>query len=622
MPGCAIVIDQPYSCRVAKALLPIVLMVVVLGAVAGLGVVLGLGGAAVLAALTAMFCMMAAFGGALWPDLKLLAWFAPAVVAAGAGPRLLAEVSQPAAIVALTAVIFLTSLLPTLGPRYVTAAVGLGMASLFGYAFQFTGQTGNGQVLAAPALAVAVVIVLRVASGLGDPTKPTRTAVADLLAAPEPHSPETAVRAWRSDGRRHWIGQVLDGTLRYRTSLGLLTDRLQQLDDGHAAELTALLDEARAEAQTLADAVRAKQPQEIAGPVRGPLPTGLPGQTARVVERMRAGLDAVRAAVTERGSKALAVHATATRFPVELVLSALNPRSGQFRHALRCALGVLVALMVASLRPGDPLVPTFLMAVFAIIQPEWQASATRAWQRTAGAVLGALLMGLIVLVAPQGAWLVIGVVSMMVGMTFQQSKPIVFNACMVLMLVGMYSTTKHLAPDRLLVEYLAAIALAVAIGLLFGFAVVPGKRRPSAEERISAAAGAVRTSLTRLTDPVTEDEAAQRKRGRAVVRRVNDLLTEPGTGRETPADQARLAEAAQSMGELLRGVAGLLMHRAAVPESADTTAAALRWVRDAVDPAATPDPDQLAASTQDADEEQRLLIDALAEDALRLRQTL
>ncbi|MER6767795.1 FUSC family protein, partial [Amycolatopsis sp. NPDC000746] len=67
----------------------LVAILVVVGGTAGLGVALGLGGTAMLAGLTALFCFIAATGGPLRPDLLLLAAFAPAVVIGGAGPRLL-----------------------------------------------------------------------------------------------------------------------------------------------------------------------------------------------------------------------------------------------------------------------------------------------------------------------------------------------------------------------------------------------------------------------------------------------------------------------------------------------------------------------------------------------------
>jgi hypothetical protein len=63
-------------------------MLAVIVVAAGLGVLAGLGGATVLAALPAMFCLIAAFGGTLYADLRLLGWFGPVLVLGWAGsPR-------------------------------------------------------------------------------------------------------------------------------------------------------------------------------------------------------------------------------------------------------------------------------------------------------------------------------------------------------------------------------------------------------------------------------------------------------------------------------------------------------------------------------------------------------
>src|SRR5882672_5269761 len=106
-------------------------MLVVIAAAAGLGVLVGLGGAAVLAALSAMFCMMAAFGGTLRADLRLLAWFGPLLIV-------------------------------VLGTRFITVGMGLGMASTFACGFQLGGPFTLVQDFAGPAVAVVVVVAVRV----------------------------------------------------------------------------------------------------------------------------------------------------------------------------------------------------------------------------------------------------------------------------------------------------------------------------------------------------------------------------------------------------------------------------------------------------------------------------
>lgn len=68
------------------------LRLVVIAVAAGLGVLVGLGAAAVLAALSAMFCLMASFGG------TLRAWRQPSPVASSwRGPfRLVQDFTAPA----------------------------------------------------------------------------------------------------------------------------------------------------------------------------------------------------------------------------------------------------------------------------------------------------------------------------------------------------------------------------------------------------------------------------------------------------------------------------------------------------------------------------------------------
>ncbi|WHT20513.1 FUSC family protein [Crossiella sp. CA-258035] len=590
-----------------------VMMVVVIGGVAGLGFLAGLGPAAVLGALSAMFCLIAAFGGALWPDLKLLAVFAPAMVLVVAGPRLLAEVSVVAAIAVLTVVVFAVSLLPTFGPRFITVGLGLGMGALFGYAFQTTGTASLWQVVAAPALGSGVVILLRLLAGLRDPDKPTRTAVAGVLTEAGPRGPDAAIRAWRGDRQRTWLGQVLDGGLRYRTKLFLLTDRAEQLPEPVAAELRAVLEAAKAEAAALAAVV--VDGGDAPAPERPATPAELPGATSAMVDTLWDGLDRVRAALAGR-DRTPANSRLGAEYPGARLAEAISWQSAQFRHALRCALGVLLALVIAAQRPGDPLMPSFLMAVFMIMQPDWRASALKAWQRAAGTLLGALALAAVLWLLPQAVLMPLGLVTMLVGFGFQQRYPIVFNACMVLMLVGMNATTRHLDPVPVLVEYVLLILLAVGIGLLFGFAVVPGMRTPAPLERLRRATEGARAGLTSIAGQLGRSRAEvdvpglvrQQRRSSA---QLHELLGGQLKGRDdTEANRAALAQADDALRGLRSGTAGLLMHGGDVALTRDTLDWLVRALSDSTEVAEPPEP---------RTEEQRLLIDSLAADVVSLR---
>lgn len=513
-----------------------VIIVVVAGAVAGLGALAGLGGATVLAALTALFCLLAAFGGPLRADLRLLAGFAPALVFGAGVPRLLGEVSEWAAIGLLTVVVFAAGLLPVLGRRYVTVGLGLGMSSVFGYGFQLTGSASAAQVLGAPALAVGVAIVLRVLAGLRDPGKPVREALADLLEGTG--SAEQAARQWFGDRPRRWTAQVLAQTLRYRAARGVLEERGIPVDS------------ASDEASRLASLVRARSTSDssFSAPAA---PNDLPGATREWFTSMWDALGAIHRAATTRDESTVEVPRGLHRRVLDAELrGALSWKSAQLRHAVRVALGMFAALAVARLRPGDPLTLSFLMATFAIMQPEWRDSLSKAWQRIAGSAGGAVVLALVIWLLPPSALLPVGLVAMLAGFPFMTSKPVLFNGCVVLMSVGVNAANRHLDPAPVLLEYLLLILLSAMIGLLFGFAAVPGVRKPSPAERLATAVADTRAMLAGLADSL-RGKADPRDLGRLFrqsARSQQDLLAaEPGSAEPTAPQRDSLEETADAL---------------------------------------------------------------------------
>ncbi len=587
----------------------LVVVLVVLGGVSGLGFLLGLGNAAILAALTALFCLIAAVGGPLWADLRLLAWFAPALVLAVGVPRLLGAVSQWAAICLLVVIVVIAGLLPALGARFVTVGLGLGMASLFGYGFQLTGTASAGQVLGAPALAVGVVLLLRVLMGAKDPAKPTREALADALATGTSETQERAARLWLADRPRRWTAGVLGGMFRYRAATGLLEIRGKRLDNPEIGET---LDAARKEAARLAGAVRSAQAPEDVEPVRRKEPAELPGATARLVTALWDSLETVRAAATERDESRMDVPKRLRRELRRIELSgAFSWRSPQFRHAIRCGLGVALALVVASFQPGDPLTVSFLLGTFAIMQPEWRDSLSKAWQRIGGSLGGAAVLTLVLWLLPQGFLLPIGLVALLGGFSVMQTRPAVFNGCMVLMSVGMNVTTRHLDPRYVLVEYLLLMVLAGAIALLFGFAAIPGVPKPGPAERFGTAVCATRALLGSVGRKLRGEDVDPRTLGRefrtAAISHHGLLAAEPGTKEPAPGQRDALENAAEALRGLSVTASSLLLR----PGSAGAA--------DAIEEAARTLGTQEAAEIpvqRDADEEQRLVLDTIAADVV------
>ncbi|KZB85734.1 FUSC family protein [Amycolatopsis regifaucium] len=589
----------------------LIVLLVVLGGVSGLGFLLGLGNAAILAALTALFCLIAAVGGPLWADLRLLAWFAPSLVLAVGAPRLLGQVSQWAAIGLLVVIVVVAGLLPVLGARFVTVGLGLGMASLFGYGFQLTGTASAGQILGAPALAVGVVILLRILMGAKDPAKPTREALADAIAAGTAETQERAARLWLADRPRRWTGRVLGGMFRYRAATGLLEIRGKHLD---SAEIARTLDAAKEEAVRLADVVRTPKATDGVEPVRRMELVQLPGATARLVAALWDSLETIRSAATERDESHVDVPKGLRQELRRIELSgALSWRSPQFRHALRCGLGVALALVVASFRPGDPLTVSFLLATFAIMQPDWHDSLRKAWQRIGGSLGGAVVLALVLWLLPQGFLLPIGLAALLGGFSVMRTRPTIFNGCMVLMSVGMNATTKHLDPRYVLVEYLLLMVLAGAIALLFGFAAIPGVPKPGPAERFGTAVEATRTLLGSVGRKLRGDNVDPRTLGRefraAAVAQHGLLAAEPGTKEPAPGQRDALENAAEALRGLSVTASSLLLR----PGSAGAAAA----VGEAARALGTEEVAEIPVPP-DADEEQRLVLDTIAADVVAL----
>ncbi|PFG50597.1 fusaric acid resistance family protein [Amycolatopsis sulphurea] len=591
-------------------------ILVVVGGTAGLGAALGLGGTAVLAGLTALFCFLAASGGPLRPDLRLLAAFAPAVVVGGAGPRLLGEVSSVAAIALLVVTVFVAALLPALSPRFVTVGLGLGMASVFGYGFQLSGSASAAQIIGAPALAVGVVFVLRLLMGVGDPGKPTRAALADTMAGPDRGNAERAVRLWLADRPRAWQAQVFIRSMRAHGVATVLRSRLRALEPQQAEALTQVLDAVDERFAALAETVRAKQvPAELPALDRVDPHVALPGDTAARLDELWAALDGIRSAAAGRDESEV-------DYPRHLVREvlrqeaggALSWRSAQLRHAVRCALGILVAVVIATLRPGDPLTVSFLMTTFAIMQPEWRDTLAKAWQRGVGAVFGAVVLGVALVLLPQSALLPLGIVALVVGVPFMKTQPMVFNACIVLMSVGVNATTRHLDAVSTLVEYLLLVVVAVAIGLLFGFAAVPGVPKPSVAQRFADAIGEAAAMLGTVAARLRgeSDPRAVGLRFRAAARTTQDLLSPvPGSREPAPEHQAALEEVGDGLRGLMASSGALLQRGAGSPEMAGFADSAARALSGAGEPPAPP---------SSADEEDRLLADLVLADLWRVRE--
>ena len=470
----------------------------------------GAGAAGIIGGLTGMFSLVVFIGGPLRADLRITAVMGPLLVFAAAVPRLVAEVSRPAAIALVVVLIFVAALLPLLGPRFSNAGMGLGMTTLFGYGYAPAGGADHQQVIAAAVAGVVVALVLRILMGISDPSKPTRQQVAAVLVTDDPGAATaTAFGTWLSDGRQRWLADALDGASRYR--LALHNAELAGAGGPAAAAL-------RARAQELAEQLKAKPGRKKDGtaavPSSGSPSTVADGPAAAgPLDDAAHALNAVEQAMRAHDTTAVRLDRDRRhRLKDALLHPSASLRSIQVRHAFRTALAVLLMLLITSgLERGDPLVSTSLLATFSILQASWGDTVAKTRNKVIGVVAGSLTVAVVLLVVPSRYLVAVALVALCLGLWYIVTRPALGNAFMVIVSVGFNSVTRDLNAGNLLLQYVALTACAVLIGVVFGYTVIPGFRpaplRRRIEKATEATAAALRASSKGMGEPQPEEIA-------------------------------------------------------------------------------------------------------------------
>ncbi len=447
----------------------IVVVVVVMGGAILIAATLGLGASTIIAGFTAIFFTLGVGGGSLRADLRKVAWYGPLTALSASVPRILAEYNQGAALALVCVIIFVAGLLPVLGRNYAQAGLGLGLATVLGFALQT--DTGSPvQTVAAAFVGVGFVVVLRILLKVRDPSDVTRQLVAGTLTEAEPGF-DQAYTMWLRDKPVRWLGETLQASVGYRTVRSVLKADDAATADLRASEVAALV----------ATREPGEPPASTGDPSDGASPGGVPlGRALQALARIEA---AARRRDTTRVRDAAA---TRRAFTLASLRSALTWRSQILRHALRTALGVLLTFLVAwaTVGPRDPLVTSMVTASFAILQISWTQSLFKAKQRVLGVAGGAALMAVALWILPQPLLLPLSLLAALAGLWLIASNQVLSIGSFVVVSVGMNVVGRGLDPTRTLLEYVLLLAAGVVIGLLIGFAVVPHLRPDRVDERV------------------------------------------------------------------------------------------------------------------------------------------
>jgi len=470
-------------------------------------VILGFGAAAILAALTAMFVLIAAFGGPLRSDLRMMAWFGPVFILAVGGAHVLASVSPWGTIPVIVVIVFIAGLLPAFSPRYTTVGLALVLGTLIGFGIRLSGNLPIISIFGGIAVGFIVIALVRFVLGLGDPSLVTRKTIAGVLTDADMGAIDHAWKTLRAAHPEQWMGEALSGAETYRVACLILVSWLEQLSQSDALRVRSILDEADNDAREMVSLIKAKKAptgtstaqragEEIAGE--------LPGDLQVIVPSLRRSLDRIYTAALRRDSTPLTIAKVPGTSFWDTSRALFSWDSSILRHALRSATAVLVALIIASLNWDNPLNTTFLTATFVIIQPTQLGTAVNALQRIAAAIFGVCIATGLALIVPPAILLPLAMFALFVALPFMSKNRVIYYAMLAVMKLLLGISTKSLSASTGLLAYLLYIVIAAVIALFF-ITVVP-HAEPNAVKRIQKALAAVRALLLSIS---TQESASR-----------------------------------------------------------------------------------------------------------------
>lgn len=478
----------------------IVVVVVVMGGAILLAHQLGSGASTIIAGFTAIFFALGVGGGSLRADLRKVAWYGPLTALSASVPRVVAEQNKGLALALVCVVIFVAGLLPVLGKNYAQAGLGLGLATMLGFALQT--DTGSGaQTIGAAFVGVVFVVLLRIVLKIRDPSDVTRDLVAATLTQEDPDF-DQAYTMWLRDTPTRWVSEVLRTAVGYRAVRSVLTADEGGRADRRAVQVAALI--ASREPGQPPSSTNEASADEAAGTA-----TSASGALTRALQ----ALDRIEHTARDRDTTPLREAPPIRRALARAsIRSVLTWQSEILRHALRTTLGVLITFLLAWATIGsrDPLVTSMATAAFAILQISWTQSLTKAKQRLAGVAAGAGVMALALWILPEQALLPFSLLAALAGLWLIVTDQVLSIGCFVVVSVGMNVVGRDLDPTRTLLEYVLLLLAAVTIGLLLGFVVVPHLSPQRLDERVRRTQTAAAELLRCVARQALADETSRR----------------------------------------------------------------------------------------------------------------
>lgn len=476
---------------------------------AGGGYLLGLGKTAVLAAMIAVYCLLATFAGALGPDLRRMAWLGPVVVVASSVPRFLGHWHYWAGVAGIAVVLFAVAMFPAAGSRFRMLSLGVSYTAIAGYGMALPDGTPTVRVVWAAMLGLAVALVLRLAIGAADPRAHTREQIAAPLTAPDVDTADI-IRSWLLDRPSVWTSQVLAHSLGYRSALETLSREAAGLPDSQRARVGAARERLESAAAAVAAAVVARSgaadgsgadagavPEEAAGqPVAE---DALPASITELIDQARDHLAAVRAAATERDETPCDDLADIRRRLLRARWdSTFRPESGVLSEATTKAVGVFAAAGTGLPLSEPVFANTYFNAVVAMLQPTWSSTLQRVVLRLVGCLIAAVLVLLTAIYLPGWVMHLVALGALFTLLWFITTRPLLSTAGGVAVSIAVTADSRHLDPLETLATVTTMLVVASAIVLVISVPAMIRANRVGPDAAITAAVRGLTTELDLL----------------------------------------------------------------------------------------------------------------------------
>lgn len=449
----------------------------------------------VFADLAALYLAMGAFGGTLASDVRNLAATGLFLLLAVGIPTWLSGSVLPLSAAIVVLVVAAASLTGALGSRWALWAQGASLAALSAFTYQHTRGITPVEVFTGISVAFLVVACVRILVGLLNRDGAQREALAAAVLDPTFRNAEIATVVWMRGPALAWSRQALLGVLRYVSSATALRRQ------GHAVEVATRGHDVAAPvaAEVSTSKGHGEAPPTLAA-LRGALTTAPGGAEVHLIE----ALEHIDAAARVRRPGRVRGAASSRRLYARTVLGgAVSPASPYLRHALRLAFALAVAIPIAVLFLPPAFGVGLVLTVYGFLQLSWRGTVTQVRNRLVGVVAGAALGSVASLILPAGWQTPVGIVVLVIGISYAASSITVLMACIVFGLTLMLAPTLDMEPVAYALGYVGTVTGGAILAAVIAFAAVPLQSPASARRAIERARSASADLLETLAAPMS-----------------------------------------------------------------------------------------------------------------------